>query len=411
MKRILIIIAAVSLASLLFAGPGGLPFEATGKGTGIREVSMGEAGTANCPGANAVFWNPACLDSVQKNEVYISVETFLEGSNFDQVSYASPVGMLGGIGASVSMLNYPAYERVDSFGNPLGAEGSMKDITASLGYGKTLWWGLQAGLSAKTFIKNIDDATYTGFNMDAALFKPVTEIFDLGLTFRNVLPLTLKYTSEEEKFTASARFGAALKLLDRDLRLAFDAEKYFIDSPIYIYGGAEYNIMKMFFIRAGVNTSGDTVNFGGGAGIAWQDIGFDYGLVAKDAVMSHKFALSYRFGGYDLSLKAEPEVFSPIGSNKKTYIRINAKVKYSIYKWKVEITNGLGDVVKTWMGAGEPDAEEIWDGLKTDGLPMNEGTYRATLTIIDENDVSVTADSIKIKIDNSDVITIPLMGD
>jgi hypothetical protein len=411
MKRILLIITALMLASSLTAGPGGLPLEVLGKGTGIREVSMGEAGTANCPDANAVYWNPAYLDSINKNEVYMSVETLFGGGNFDQISYTNPVGTIGGIGAYVTMLNYPAYDRVDSDGNPIGDQGSMKDIVAGLGYGKTLWWGVQAGLAGKMIIKNIDDTAYTGFNADAALFKPITDIFDVGLVFKNIIPVSIKYSTLEENFEPSARFGALVKLFDKQLKIAFDAEKYFINSPVYVYGGAECCIADMFFIRAGINTTGDTINYGGGAGISWKDINFDYGLIVNDLALSHKFALSYRFGGYDLSLKAEPDVFSPVGGNRRTYIRISAKMKYTVYKWKIEITNGLGDVVKSWMGAGEPPTEEIWDGLKQDGLPMPEAEYRATLTVIDENDVAVSSDQIKIKISNAGTINIPMMGD
>ena len=407
MKRTLIIIAVISLAVSAFAGIGGLPFETLNKGLGIREISMGGAGTANCAGANAVFWNPAYLDAMTKNEVYMSVETLFEGANYDQISFVSPVSVYGGIGANVTILNYPSYDIVNGAGTSQGT-GSMRDVTGAFGYGKTIFWGVQVGLAAKIFVKSIDDKAYTSFNADVSLFKPVNDMLDAGIVFKDILPLTLKYSLETEKFTPSARLGLALKLLDKKLIFAVDGEKYFMDSPIYVYGGAEYGINNMFFLRAGINTAGE---MGGGLGISWQDISLDYGAVVTDYSLSHKFALSYRFGGYDLSLKAEPEVFSPIGGNRKTYIRISAKMKYNIYKWKVEITDNMGDVVKSWTGSGEPDTEVIWDGLKTDGMPMKEGEFRAALTVIDENDVPVKSDPIKIKISNNDTFNIPLQGD
>jgi hypothetical protein len=407
MKRIFMAIAATSLAALIFAGPGGIPFESLDSGTGIRELSMGGAATANCPDASAVFWNPAYLDTVSRNEVSMSIETLFGGANFDQISFASPAGIYGGIGASLSILNYPAYDKQDAAGLSLG-DGSMKDIAASLGYGKTLFWGIQAGLAAKMIVKNIDDATYTGFNADAALFKAINDTFDIGMVFKNVLPLSVKYYYEEEKFVSSARLGAAIKILDRRLKIALDLEKTFIDTPVAVYGGAEYNISNIFYIRAGAGTDGE---FTGGAGIAWQDIMFDYCAGFNELTVSHKFALSYRFGGYELSLKAEPDIFSPISGNKKTYIRVTAKTKYQVYKWKLEITDNKGDVIKSWMGAGDPDAEEVWDGLKSDGMPMDEGEYRAKLTVIDENDIGVSSDPIKIKISANTQYNIPMMGD
>lgn len=407
MKRTAIIITAISLTSLLFAAPGGIPFEELNNGPGIRELSMGGAATANCPDSSAVYWNPAYLDTVSKDEVSMSVETLSAGANFDQVSFASPVGVYGGIGASLAILNYPDYDIEDVNGVP-GGQGSMKDISGALGYGKTLFAGIQGGLAAKMIVISMDNATYTGFNADASLFKAINDMFDIGLAFKNILPLSVQYEYEQEKFVSSARIGAALKLLDRRLRIAVDLEKAFIGAPVAVYGGAEYNISSVLYIRAGANTDNE---FTAGAGIAWQDIMFDYCAGFNELAVSHKFAVSYRFGGYDLSLKADPDTFSPIGGNKKTYITINAKTKYQIYKWKVEITDSMGDVVKSWQGAGEPDADEVWDGLKNDGMPLDEGEYRAKLTVIDENDIGASSEPIKIKISTNSPLNIPIVGD
>lgn len=408
MKRLLLITCALSLAASLFAGIGGLPFETLGKGLGIREISMGEAGTANCADANAVFWNPAFLDSITKNEVYLSVEPLFEGANYEQITFVTPISVYGGFGVTIALMNYPSYARQDGDGVSLGNDGSMRDISGIVGYGKTLFWGIQAGLAAKIFVKSVDDTAYTAFNADISFFKPINEIVDAGIAFKNIIPLKLAYAEEEETFTGSARLGLAVKLLDKKLRFAVDAEKYFINSPIYVYGGAEYNVNNMFFVRAGINTAGDA---GGGVGVSYQDINVDYAATVNEYSLAHKFALSYRFGGYDLSLKAEPEIFSPIGGNRKSYIRITARTKYEIYKWKLEITDGSGDAVKSFSGAGNPDAEVIWDGLKNDGMPMNEGEFRAIITITDENDVSSSSDPIKIRISNNDAFNIPLQGD
>ncbi|HRU38743.1 MAG TPA: hypothetical protein P5511_02605, partial [Candidatus Goldiibacteriota bacterium] len=220
--------------------------------------------------------------------------------------------------------------------------------------------------------------------------------------------LSLKYSSEEEKFIPAARLGMLVKILENKLKIAVDTEKYFNDSQFLVYGGAEYSLGDMFFVRAGANTTGE---IGAGAGFSFQDIVFDYGAGISEAMVSHKFALSYRFGGYELALKAEPDVFSPIGGNRKTYIRITARHKYSIYKWRLDITDGMGEIVKSWTGSGDPDSVEIWDGLRSDGMPMKEGEYRAVLKVTDENDVSSFSAPIKIKISNTDTFNIPLMGD
>lgn len=408
MKKIIFILVILFTANIVFAGLGGIPFEVLNKGTGVRIMSMGEAGVANCFDATAIFWNPAYLDALNKNEVYMSVETFFEGANYEQLSVVTPMGLSGGLGLFVGLMNYGTYEKFDTDGNPGTEEGVVRDIFGTLSYGKLIFAGIQTGLSLKFIIKSIEDKSYMGFNSDIAFYRAFGDMWDLGLILKNFIPVGVKFEEDEEKFVTSIRAGVGLKLLEKQLRIALDAEQYFIKSNPVIYAGLEYNLFNALYLRVGYNTAGDITS---GVGISYQDILFDYGVAINDLLISHKFALSYRFGGYELKLKAEPEVFSPIGGNKKTYIRVYAKAKYEIYKWKVEITDWKGNVVKSWFGSGQPDEVLIWDGLKSDGMPMDEAEYRAVLTVIDENDVSNSSEPIKIKISSIDKYNIPILGE
>ncbi len=408
MKKIFFLILVFLTANTIFAVPGGIPFEILSKGTGIRIISMGEAGVANCTDASAIFFNPAYLDVLNKNEIYMSVETFFEGANYEQISVVTPMGLSGGLGVFVGMMNYGTYEKFDTDGNPGTEEGVVRDIFGSLSYGRLTLAGIYSGLSAKFIIKGIEDKSYMGFNTDIAFYRAFGDMWDIGLICKNLIPMGVKFEEDEEKFVTSIRAGLGLKLLDKQLRIAVDAEKYFIDSNPVVYAGIEYGLFNILFLRGGYNTTGDIT---AGIGISYQDMFFDYGAGLNELTISHKFALSYRFGGYELKLKAEPEVFSPIGGNKKTYIRVYAKTKHEIYKWKVEITDWKGNIVKSWFGSGNPDEVLIWDGLKPDGMPMDEAEYRAVLTVVDENDVTNSSDPIKIKISSTDKYNIPILGD
>lgn len=408
MKKIIFLSFTFLIFCNLFAGIGGIPFEVLSKGTGVRNMSMGEAGVANCFDASAIFYNPAYLDVLSKNEVYMSVETFFEGANYEQISLVTPMGVSGGLGVFAGMMNYGTYEKFDINGNPGTEEGIVRDIFGSLSYGKLFFEGIYTGITAKFIIKSIEDKSYMGFNGDIAFYRAFGDMWDMGIIIKNLIPVGLKYEESEEKFIPSIRVGACLKLLDKQLKFAVDAEKYFIESNPVIYAGLEYKLFNILYLRGGYNTIGDLTT---GIGISYQDIFFDYGVGINELTISHKFALSYRFGGYELKLKAEPEVFSPIGGNKKTYIRVYAKTKYEIYKWKVEITDWKGNVVKSWFGAGAPDEVLIWDGLKPDGMPMDEAEYIAVLTVIDENDVSSSSEPIKIKISSTDKYNIPILSE
>ncbi len=390
------------------ASLGGIPFEILHKGTGIRILGMGEAGTANCEDATAVFWNPAYLDSVTQNHIYASIETFFEGANYDYMSYVGPVGNYGGFGLSAAVMNYGSYDRVDENGISLGGEGYMRDIFVTGAYGKGVVAGIQAGFSAKLLIRYVGDESVVAFNADVAFYKAFGEIFDMGIVFKNVLPLSVAYSVSEEKFVHSVKAGICLKFLDQTLRIAVDGEKYFIPSDPLVFAGIEYKVFELVSLRGGYNTAGDIST---GIGVEKDGISVDYALIFNDLAMSHKFAIGYRFGGYDMALIAEPDVISPSGGNRKSYIRVKSKTKYEIFKWKIEILNSSNEIVQEWHGAGEPDDSVVWDGLTESGMPLKDGEYRAYITVVDENDVPIKSEATVIKIKSSDSYNMPLFGD
>ncbi len=395
----------VTSVSVFAGSPGGIPFELMNKGAGIRILSMGGAGTSNNNGVESVYWNPAVLDKLNRNEIYMSLETFFDGANYDYVSYAGPAGVYGGVGLAVGIMNYGSYKRVDSEGFSLGDDGYMRDTFVTAAYGKSVFGGLNAGASLKVLLRSMEDDMYTAFNADVSIYSDFGADAGMGIVFRNVIPVSVEYGLDSEKFVHSARLGFDISFFEKKLNAAVDVEKYFIDSPAVLYGGLEYNIGGMISLRAGGNTN---TEFGGGLGISYEEINFDYGVVYNELVLSHKFALSYKFGGYRLYLKADPGVFSPLGGNKKTYIRVRANTKYEIFKWKIEIKDSGGNIVEEWHGAGKPDDKVVWDGLREDGLPCEEGRYRAVLTVVNENDTVIVSEPTEIILSAADRYNIPL---
>jgi hypothetical protein len=406
MKKTAIVLILLFSGCAIFAALGGIPFEVLHQTTGIRALSMGEACVADPDGASILFWNPAALDSVEKNTLYAAGESLFEGADKEYVSYSMPVGRYGGIGFLIGHLGYGTYEPVDGSGAASAAE-DMKDMFISAGYGKNLFAGIQAGISAKMLIMSAFDTNTPVFNADIALRRSF-ELIDIGLAFKNVLPMEVKFTSESEKTVATMRLGFDLKFLDNKLKVAADMEKYFIKENPLLFAGAEYNLLDNFFIRAGYNTLSE---ISAGLGFAMEGASIDYGFVYNSLGLSHKAGLSYSFGGYEAALKADPPNFSPVGAYKKTYIRISALTKYEIFKWTIEIKDKKGEVLKNWYGAGNPDTEVVWDGLRTDGMPYEDGDYTAVMTIVDENDTTIKSEPIKIKIGSNELRSLPLFGE
>lgn len=397
---------ALFFAAGLFAELGGILFEVFHKTIGAGAIAMGEACVADPNGATGIFWNPAALDSINKNEVYAGAELLYEGAHMEYLSYSTPIGKFGGLGLMAGYLGYGTYENVDS-NSISGGNSDYKDIFLTAAYGKNIFAGYQAGVALKMLIRNAADTTYPAFNADISFHKSF-DMVDFGIAFKNVLPLVVKYEVDSEKFVSTMRIGAALKLFDSKLKIAADVEKYFIkENPIF-FAGAEYTLFDMFALRTGYNTYSE---ISGGIGVNYKDINVDYAVTAANSALTHKIALSYFFGGYEVAVKADPEVFSPVGGIKKTYLRMTAATKYEIYKWSLDLKNKKGETVRAWYGAGIPDTEVVWDGLRQDGMPFDEGDYKAILTIIDENDSTIKSKEINIKIQTNDAKSIPMFGE
>ncbi|MGD0566474.1 MAG: hypothetical protein ABSA34_03980 [Candidatus Goldiibacteriota bacterium] len=411
MKKIFTVLALLMIpGGMLLAELGGIPFETLYKTIGARSLAMGETAVGNPSGITTILWNPAYLDSLMKNEVYAGAELLYGGASMEYLSYTTPIGKYGGLGFMAGYLGYGSYEEttVDSTGNQAVLGNSdYKDIFISAAYGKNIIAGIEAGISMKMLLECEGSETFPAFNADVSFFKSF-ELFDLGLAFKNILPLTINYDTDSEQFITTMRFGGVYKALDGKLKIAADIEKYFIKENPFFYFGAEYNISDLIFIRAGYNTFSEV---SGGLGINFNNMGVDYTLTDGQAAVMHKIAVYYDFGGYDVAVKADPEVFSPVGSIKKTYLRVSAMTKYEIFKWLLEIKDKNGAVVKSWNGTGTPDAENVWDGLRQDGMPMDEGDYKAVLTVVDENDKTIKSTETLIRIKSTDAHSIPLFGE
>ncbi len=408
MKRILMLVIAVFTAfSAVFAALGGVPFDVLHKTLGARNLAMGEAAVANCGGPSTILWNPAALDSVNKNTVYAGAEMLFEGAHMEYISYYMPVGKYGGLAFLAGFQGYGGYEAADGGGIEGVLTDDIKDIFISAGYGKSLIAGVQAGLTAKVLLKSLPDGTYPAFNSDISFFKSF-DMIDIGLAFKNIIPMAVAYSSQDEKFVSTMRLGFALKLLDNNLKIAADMEKYFIKENPVFFAGAEYRIINALCVRAGYNTLSE---ISGGIGLNYENIGVDYAVVYNELGLSHKAGISYAFGGYGLELKAEPSTFSPMGAYKKTYIRVLASSKYEMYKWSIDLKNSSSELIRNWSGAGKPDDEVIWDGLRTDGMPYPDGMYNAVLTTVDENDVTSKSDVITIQLGGNESKSLPLFGE
>jgi hypothetical protein len=117
----------------------------------------------------------------------------------------------------------------------------------------------------------------------------------------------------------------------------------------------------------------------------------DYGLADHDLGFVHRVGLSYRFGGFFASSKAEPEIFSPTGEKAVTKINLTTRTKADAETWNLVIRDKSDETVRQFAGQGLPPAHLMWDGKNEAGLPLPDGTYRYELTVLDSEGREMTS--------------------
>jgi hypothetical protein len=113
------------------------------------------------------------------------------------------------------------------------------------------------------------------------------------------------------------------------------------------------------------------------------DVQLDYGLSDHELGVTHKIGMSYRFGGFFASSKADPPVFSPLGEKAVTKFVLEAHAKSRIEKWSLDIVDKQEQVVRRFSGRAEPPSHVMWDGKDESGVALPDGAYTYRLVVVD----------------------------
>jgi hypothetical protein len=162
------LVAVAALASGLpmpaSADPSGFAFlEVPG---GARASAMAGAFMSVGEGAQAAWWNPAGLASVERAEFVAAHYEFLQHLRHDQVAVAAP--WFGGTAASLrAMYSEPITSR-DELGNDTGSFGAQ-DLEFMLANGSDWGNGLRVGTSFQVVRERIDFSAATTWAVNAGV--------------------------------------------------------------------------------------------------------------------------------------------------------------------------------------------------------------------------------------------------
>jgi hypothetical protein len=119
-------------------------------GVGAKAAAMGDAFTALTDDASSVYWNPAGLGSLRRNEILMQTTTWIASSKLYFLGIAFPFGDFGTLGASVNAFSTGDIEET-TLQQPdgTGRSFSASDFAMGLSYARQLTDRFSVGVTVK----------------------------------------------------------------------------------------------------------------------------------------------------------------------------------------------------------------------------------------------------------------------
>lgn len=255
---------------------------------------------------SGVQYNPAILDGGLKGKFgFVGSYTV---KTLDRYHYGLTTAL--GIGdffvAGLSFVNHsvtdiPIVESSD--GTVIGTESYYENAVTATIAGR-LQWPISIGLSLRYLYENIMDmGTAHGFGLDlGATYYPI-QYLRIGLSGLNIGSNLYWDTEEKDKILSKAQLGIAGLFLDTALVIEADFAKT-ISQPVDMMLGAQYTIIKIVGIRAGITTSFNSndktwqiPDFAIGIGMRYSFYGFDYTFFrpASELGAHHKISVVFDY--------------------------------------------------------------------------------------------------------------------
>ena len=156
-------------------------------GIGSRPQGMGGAFVSMFGDANSLYWNPAGLARLERNELIMIHSTWLADMNFDYIGAVATLGNMGSVGFSVTMLNVGEMEVTTvKSQDGTGLYFSSYDLATSFHYSYAFYDKFALGGTAKFIHQKIWNESASGYAFDlGTLFITPFKDIRLGMSISN----------------------------------------------------------------------------------------------------------------------------------------------------------------------------------------------------------------------------------
>jgi long-subunit fatty acid transport protein len=313
MKKILIFNFILSIALLNLVLAGDVAKIGTVSGTellipvGAKSISLGGSVVSNVKGAEAIHWNPAGMAYSQKSEILFSTMQYIADINVNYIAGVFNGGNIGSFGLHIKSLAFGDIEETTTDQpDGTGRTYSPNYTTLGLSYGRLLTDRITAGVTAKYVYEGIMQTTASTFAFDMGVQYSFNQNLRMGVTLMNLggklsfngrnletpsqipgapptadngyfraVPLASNIPS-----TFSFGFSYRSTITESNSLELNGAFTNFNESTDQLYGGLEYSLNDMFFLRGGYQYNMQEIDeqlfdFSVGAGLKYSVGRFD----------------------------------------------------------------------------------------------------------------------------------------
>jgi hypothetical protein len=377
-------------------GFAGMPGAFLHMGVGSRAMGMGKAYTALAADASALYWNPAALADRDPYQVYFMHAPLFYDTNFDYLGFSAPTKNMGSFGLGLLALNSGNFDQRNELNQELGTFNIM-DLAFLASWSKEFFKGIAVGFNYKFVTQRMLDYSGIGHGLDFGFKSKLVKKIDVGLAIVNLIQPKIKMVNESQSIPTQVRIGAATALFDDKLILSSDIAKIVGWGSTFLNMGAELKVLHNISLRAGINNGRLTF----GTGFVFNKAGVDYSHHnVSELGNNHRFALKYAFGGFGIKAEAHPNIFSPMGEQNVSRIKLHVNSRKEIHRWHFEITDPTGNIVRSFSENGKIPEEIVWDGRKDSGVMAEDGNFNYRFVIWTEGETKKYSDGPLVSIDS-----------
>ena len=227
---------------------------------GAAGAGMGNAYLGSAVDAEAVFWNPAGLNNMKRQDkdlsVYFSQNIWMLNTGMTNISAAKHIKKVGTFGLGISYFGAGEMDRsgITSSGNPIPMEGSFSPfaLTASLSYANNMDQDTDFGVTLKYLLDSVDGSAAHAALFDVGAryhFRPLTGL-SFSLSARNFGgTIGGNPVAKEVGFAALYAFSVE----DFKFKIEYDACGK-LSVPALHRAGLEAALPYLFTVRLGYQT-------------------------------------------------------------------------------------------------------------------------------------------------------------